>query len=78
MIRSLVVLAVLSSAAAADLTFERYHDYDETIAFLEGLASKHPGFVRLETAGKSVQGRDLRVAIVTDLSTGEPSTKPEL
>ncbi len=62
----------------ADLVFDCYHDYGEATAFLREAARRHPGLARLESIGKSWQGRDLWVLTITDFSTGEPESKPAM
>ena len=40
---------------------DRYLSFDEMSAWLKGIASRYPDFVRLSSIGKSVEGRDLWV-----------------
>jgi hypothetical protein len=53
-----------------------YHDYTQLTDELKRLAAAHPGLVRLETAGKSVQGRELWYVVVSDnAAVEEPEPK---
>ena len=47
-------------------------------AFLTTAAQQYPQFARLESFGKSFQGRDLWVLTVTDFGTGDPLQKPAI
>ncbi len=52
-----------------------FHDYDETIQFLNQTAADHPGIVRLYNLGFSVENREIRAAKVTgnpDIEETEP------
>ncbi|MBI4614900.1 MAG: hypothetical protein HY720_14910 [Planctomycetes bacterium] len=79
MLRPVLVPLLFALAALtvhADLSFDRYHRYDEMEAWLREQAEDHPDFVRLLSAGKSVEGRELWVAVVTNFGTGDPADKP--
>ncbi|MDI9636716.1 M14 family metallopeptidase [Kamptonema cortianum] len=56
--------------------FNRYYRYDELTKLLQAFADEHPDLIRLESIGKSHEGRDIWLLTVTDFSTGEPTTKP--
>jgi murein tripeptide amidase MpaA len=59
-----------------DLTFDRYHDYAALTAHLKALAEAHPDLMRLTSIGTSHEGRDVRLATVTNFATGPDSEKP--
>jgi zinc carboxypeptidase len=59
-----------------DFAFDRYHDSRETEAWLRQLARQHPDLVKVESLGKSGQGKDLLLAVVTDTTAGRPEQKP--
>lgn len=42
--------------------------YDEIVAYLEDLAKKNQKFAKYDVVGKSYEGRDIPVIIVTDFS----------
>ena len=48
-------------------------DYADTLRFLERIASAHPELVRVENFGKTGEGRDLKVAIVSRGGLFEPA-----
>ena len=79
---ALILLLVLIAPVAGQdrrqgpLTFDRYHDSRQTVRALERLARLHPRSMKLETIGKSGQGKDIHVAIVTDFSSGKADEKP--
>jgi murein tripeptide amidase MpaA len=50
--------------------------YDELVATLQAFATEHPQLVRLETIGRSHEGREIPIAIVTAASTGPAANKP--
>lgn len=58
------------------LTFERYLRYQELTDALHELAEDHPDLMRLESIGKSFEGRDIWCAIVTH--GGRDREKPAL
>ncbi len=57
------------------LRFDRYYPIDEMHAAMRQIAAAHPGLVELRTVGKSVEGRDLLLAVLTDKSTGRDTEK---
>lgn len=63
---------------APRVTFDCYHDYAEVTSYLRTAADRYPGKARLESIGKTWQGRDLWVLTVTDFAAGEPDGKPAL
>ncbi len=52
------------------LSFDRYYNYPELVAAFRTLEKAYPKFLRVETIGKSVQGRDLIVAVINNPATG--------
>ena len=59
-----------------DMKFDCYHDFKEMSQFLKDAHKQYPQFTKLESIGKSYEGRDLWVLTVTDFSIGEPENKP--
>ncbi len=59
-------------------TFDHYYRYDELTSLLHGLAEAHPGLLRLESIGKSHEGRDIWLATVTRFETGPAEEKPAM
>lgn len=59
-----------------DIELYRYHTYDKLTAALQKLAAAYPNLAKLESIGKSYEGRDLWVMTVTNFETGLDSDKP--
>lgn len=58
-------LALMPDSPAAEI-FEEYHNYDAMTAELQQLADTFPHLVTLESAGQSVQGRELWLVKISD------------
>lgn len=56
--------------------FERFPRYDELTRVLFEYASRYAPLVQIETMGKSYEGREIWVAIVTNPATGAHADKP--
>lgn len=59
-----------------ELDMLRYYTYDELTAYLEAVAEEYPQLARLESIGKSFEGRDIWVMTLTNASTGPDLEKP--
>jgi murein tripeptide amidase MpaA len=60
------------------LRFDHYYRYAELTDILESFAKEYPHLVRLESIGKSYEGRDIWLVTVTNLETGAPEDKAAL
>lgn len=49
-----------------DSSLFKHHHFNEMVEFLKDLNFKYPNITRLHSIGKSVQGRDLFVLIISD------------
>jgi murein tripeptide amidase MpaA len=56
--------------------FDTFYRHEELSQLLHDYAAAAPGLVRIESMGKSHEGRDIWVATVTNFSTGDPEDKP--
>lgn len=56
----------------------RYYDHDEMTAFLKETSERYPGFTKLYSIGRSVEGRDLWVLLVTKDPDNEILLKPNV
>ncbi|TMG80727.1 MAG: carboxypeptidase, partial [Betaproteobacteria bacterium] len=56
--------------------FNRFYRYAELSAILKAYAAEFPGWVHVESIGKSHEGRDIWVATVTNAATGPAHDKP--
>ena len=56
--------------------FDHYYRYTELSDLLLGLAAAHPELMRLESIGKSHEGRDIWLATLTCFDSGDDRDKP--
>ncbi|MFZ5917761.1 MAG: M14 family metallopeptidase [Chloroflexota bacterium] len=61
-----------------DVRFDTYYRYADLTRILQAFASEYPHLVRLESIGKSYQGRDIWLARVTRFAAGSDEQKPAL
>lgn len=61
-----------------DIAWNRYYDYDQIVDLLKQIEAAHPELVTLKSLGKSLQGRDVWLAIANNPETGEDGTKPAM
>lgn len=54
------------------MAWNSYADYAKLTAFCHDLAKAHPDLVKLESIGKSVEGRDIWILTVTNFKEGGP------
>lgn len=78
----LILLASSSPAQKASdpafkvkLDFNRWHDTNELYADMQQLQAAFPKFLKLESIGKSFDGRDLMVMTINNPATGPESAK---
>lgn len=55
----------LFDASVGTLNLRQYYKYDEMLAHLKRLAHNHGSVLRLFSAGKSYEGRDIPVAVIS-------------
>lgn len=84
---ALLTLSAGAATAAEPLTpkgeapapsFNRLSDYDTISALLKGYARAYPEWVKLESIGKSAEGRDMWMLTVNNPATGPASSKPAM
>jgi murein tripeptide amidase MpaA len=61
-----------------DVQFDSYYRYEDLTRVLRGFAEEHAQLIRLESIGKSYEGRDIWLVAVTNFETGEDKHKPAL
>jgi len=61
-----------------DIRFDKLYKYDELMAALDSLAAARPDLMTLERIGQSHEGRDIRLATVTNTATGPHDEKPAI
>lgn len=62
--------------ARIDIT--RFHKFDELTAILNGWVEQYPNLARLDSIGKSYEGRDIWVLTITNQETGADTDKPAM
>ena len=60
----------------AAVRYDRWYRYDELTELLRAWTEESPGLIRLESIGKSYEGRDIWLAAVTNFETGPDLEKP--
>ncbi len=60
------------------MQFDTFYNYTALTRILREYAEAHPDLVRLESIGKSYEGRDVWLITVTAFATGEDKDKPAL
>ena len=61
-----------------ELRFDTYYRYDDLTRLLQGFAAEYPQLARLDSIGKSYEGREVWLMTVTNFATGEAKEKPAL
>ncbi len=61
-----------------DVRFDKFYRYEDLTRILYAYAEEFPGLVRIESIGKSYEGRDIWLMIVTVNTTGTDTEKPAL
>ncbi|HWB20075.1 MAG TPA: M14 family metallopeptidase [Phycisphaerales bacterium] len=61
-----------------DLTFNHFYDYEALTAALKQLVEKYPDLLKLQSIGKSSQGRDMWLVTMNNPATGPESDKPAM
>ena len=60
------------------IKFDRYYRYDELTSLLQAFAQENPGLAKIESIGKSHEGRDVWLLTVTNFQSGPDLEKPAL
>jgi murein tripeptide amidase MpaA len=58
------------------ISFDRNYRYDDLTRLLKTLAEQHPHLLRLESIGKSHEGRDVWLVTATNFASGADTAKP--
>lgn len=72
-----LVSFVISVSWSIKIDFD-YHNYVSMTKLLKSINSTHPNLAHLYSVGKSVQGRQLWVMLLSDKPTEEPLLKPNV
>ncbi len=61
-----------------EVSWNRYYTYDGIADIMQKIAKAHPKLAKLESIGKSVEGRDIWSLAISDYGTGNPDRKPAM
>ena len=56
------------------IDYARFYRYDELMALLRAFAAENPGYVEVESLGRSHEGRDIPLVTLTNGATGPRRT----
>lgn len=59
-----------------EIAFNRYYTYEGLVDNMKKIAAAHPDIAKIESIGKSYEGRDMMTLTITDFSTGPDTDKP--
>lgn len=59
-----------------EVKFNRFYRYDELTRILKAFAKEYPDLIRLESIGKSHEGRDIWLITATNFKSGDDAEKP--
>ena len=60
------------------IRFDKFYRYDELTRLLKAYAKEYPDLIRLESIGKSYEGRDVWLITATNFKSGSDAEKPAL
>ena len=58
------------------ISFDRFYRYDDVTRLLHEYAAEYPNLIKLESIGKSHEGRDVWLVTATNTATGPDTEKP--
>lgn len=61
-----------------EASWNRYNTYDGIVDLMKKISKAYPELTRLESIGKSYEGRDIYMLTVSDFNTGKPNEKPAM
>jgi murein tripeptide amidase MpaA len=61
-----------------DIQFNRFYRYDDLTKLLQQYVEEYPGLLKLESIGKSYEGRDVWLVTATNFKSGPDAEKPAL
>ncbi len=59
-----------------EIAFNTYYTYSQLTERLAWLAGQHPGIMQVSSLGKSFEGRDIQLVVLTNQETGPDTEKP--
>uniref|UniRef100_UPI0040475CB3 M14 family metallopeptidase n=1 Tax=Algoriphagus sp. TaxID=1872435 RepID=UPI0040475CB3 len=61
-----------------EIAWNRYYSSEGLWDWMKKIAQAHPHLAKIESIGKSVEGRDILTLTITDFSTGKDTEKPAM
>ncbi|MEA1787455.1 M14 family zinc carboxypeptidase [Arenibacter sp. GZD96] len=61
-----------------EVSWNRYYTYDGLVDIMQKIAKAHPQLAKLQSIGKSVEGREIWSLTISDFGTGNPNRKPAM
>jgi murein tripeptide amidase MpaA len=61
---------------ASEIRFDTYYRYEPLTQFLRGWVERYPNLCRLDSLGRSYEGRNIWIMTVTNFTTGPDKEKP--
>ena len=61
-----------------EIAWNRYYSAEGLWDWMKKIAAAHPGLAKVESIGKSVEGRDILTLTITDFSSGKDTDKPAM
>lgn len=61
-----------------EIAWNRYYSSEGLWDWMKKIAQAHPNLAKIESIGKSVEGRDILTLTITDFSTGKDTDKPAM
>ena len=61
-----------------DIFFDRYYRYDDLTLLLQAFAAEYPNLIKLQSIGKSHEGREVWLVTATNFASGVDTEKPAL
>ncbi|WP_194776352.1 M14 family metallopeptidase [Pararhodonellum marinum] len=65
-------------APKVEVAWNRYYTYAGVTDIVQKIAKAHPDLARVESIGKSYEGRDIWLLTISDFKTGNPDQKPAM
>src|SRR5688572_11974997 len=59
-----------------DVSWNKYYDHAGITALCKRIAAAYPNLAKMESIGKSFQGKDIWCLVITDYKKGNPDDKP--
>ncbi|MHA6279071.1 M14 family metallopeptidase [Salinimicrobium sp. CAU 1759] len=61
-----------------EVSWNRYYTYEGIVEVMEKIAKAYPELAKMESIGKSFEGKDIYLLTISDFKTGDPDKKPAM